>query len=154
LAVFTKGRRKGQLWQTIASNYPNLRAAFNGGLYGRVNQKAHFIESCNIDDQWLETFIDEIAGEDSSYLFDQIPIEILGSVYERFLGSTVDANGRVSLKPEIRRQGGVFYWPILVVSKLGWLFWNPSMRLMLMRFLKKTIKIIASSMRLNFPPRF
>lgn len=109
------GRRQGGLWSDIVSNYPNLRAAFNGGLYGRKGEKPHFTEKCSIDDAWLENFIEEIAGEDSSYLFDQIPIEILGSVYERFLGSIVDTKGRVSEKPEIRKQGGVFYTPDHVV---------------------------------------
>jgi len=110
------GRHKGQLWANVVSNYSNLRAAFNGGLFGRAGQKPHLVESCFIDDQWLENFIEEIAGEESPYLFDQIPIEILGSVYERFLGSTIDAKGRVVQKPEIRKQGGVFYTPSYVVK--------------------------------------
>ncbi len=106
-----EGRTKGRLWSIIVANYPNLTAAFNGGLYGRAGQPRHFTESCHVDDAWLENFIEELAGEDLAYLFAQIPIEILGSVYERFLGSIVDEKGRVHQKPEIRRQGGVFYTP-------------------------------------------
>ena len=109
------GRPKGRLWPTIVANYPNLRAAFNGGLFGRAKQKPHFTEKCVVDDDWLENFIDELTGDDSPYLFAQIPIEILGSVYERFLGSAIDTKGKVSEKPEVRKQGGVFYTPDHVV---------------------------------------
>ncbi|MGU3361034.1 Eco57I restriction-modification methylase domain-containing protein [Methylobacterium sp. M6A4_1b] len=47
-----------------------------------------------------------------------MPIEILGSVYERFLGSIIDDKGNVTPKPEIRRQGGVFYTPEHIVAHI------------------------------------
>jgi type I restriction-modification system DNA methylase subunit len=108
----------GSLWPTIVSNYPNLRAAFNGGLYGRQNEPPHFCEALHVDDRWLEDFIEHLSGEDSPYLFSSIPIEILGSVYERFLGSVIDEKGTVQLKPEVRHAGGVYYTPQHIVDAI------------------------------------
>ncbi len=60
----------------------------------------------------------DFSAEDSPYLFSTLPIEILGSVYERFLGSVVQPNGRVVAKPEVRRAGGVYYTPQHVVDHI------------------------------------
>ena len=43
-------------------------------------------------------------------------MEILGSVYEQFLGSVVQPDGKVELKPEVRKAGGVYYTPQFVVN--------------------------------------
>jgi hypothetical protein len=110
------GRMAGTLWTTITFNYPNLRAAFNGGLYGRIQDRPHFCETLRVNDRWLEDFIDELSGDDSNYLFNFIPIEILGSGYERFLGSVLDGKGNVKLKPEVRHSGGVYYTPQHIVD--------------------------------------
>lgn len=112
------GRRKGELWILIVGNQVNMRAAFNGGLYGRAGAPSHFVDDCLVDDRWLADFIDHLAGDESPYLFSTLPIEILGSVYERFLGSTIDDQGNVTPKPEIRRQGGVFYTPEHIVAHI------------------------------------
>ena len=48
-----------------------------------------------------------------------MPVEILGSVYERFLGSLLQLKGKsakVEEKPEVRKAGGVFYTPRHVVK--------------------------------------
>ena len=52
----------------------------------------------------------------STYLFGIIPVDILGSVYERFLGSVVLPDGTVEQKPEVRKAGGVYYTPKAVVN--------------------------------------
>ena len=50
----------------------------------------------------------------SPYDFNAIPIHILGSIYERFLGKvivTTDKRARLEEKPEVRKAGGVYYTP-------------------------------------------
>lgn len=54
----------------------------------------------------------------SPYDFNAIPIHILGSIYERFLGKTIvvaDSEATVQEKPEVRKAGGVFYTPEYIV---------------------------------------
>jgi len=53
------------------------------------------------------------------YLFDVIPIEVLGNIYEQYLGYTVrltDYQVKYELKPEVRKAGGVYYTPEYIVD--------------------------------------
>jgi type I restriction-modification system DNA methylase subunit len=56
----------------------------------------------------------------NQYNFAVIPIEILGTAYERFLGKTIYLTARqavkVDEKPEVRKAGGVFYTPQYIVD--------------------------------------
>lgn len=54
-----------------------------------------------------------------AYSFFKMPVELLGSIYERYLGKTLRIVGRsVKLedKPEVRKAGGVYYTPKYVVD--------------------------------------
>ena len=87
---------------------------FNGQLF-----KEHFSESLEIDDDFIKQLIEDLSDENSPYLFNVIPVEILGSVYERFLGKLVKLKGRgitIEEKPEVRKAGGVYYTPRYVVD--------------------------------------
>jgi type I restriction-modification system DNA methylase subunit len=87
---------------------------FNGNLF-----KPHFTETLIISDEWLAGFIGELSDDESPYLFNVIDVEILGSVYERFLGNVVHPHGKgiiVEPKPEVRKAGGVYYTPRYIVD--------------------------------------
>ena len=109
------------LWREIVAHFRALdrRPAshvpyFNGNLF-----KEHFSESLAVGDDWLAGFLDEIGDDESPYLFNVIPVEILGTIYERFLGKTVRPHGRgvvIEEKPEVRKAGGVYYTPRYIVD--------------------------------------
>ena len=54
------------------------------------------------------------------YIFKEIPVEILGQVYEQFLGQvirlTAGHQAKVEEKPEVRKAGGVYYTPTYIVD--------------------------------------
>ncbi|OGP89208.1 MAG: hypothetical protein A2157_12010 [Deltaproteobacteria bacterium RBG_16_47_11] len=53
------------------------------------------------------------------YQFDVIPLEVLGNIYEQYLGYTIrltDHQVKYELKPEIRKAGGIYYTPEYVVD--------------------------------------
>ncbi len=53
------------------------------------------------------------------YQFDVIPLEVLGNIYEQYLGYTVrltDHQVKYELKPEVRKAGGVYYTPEYIVD--------------------------------------
>ena len=60
----------------------------------------------------------------SPYRFDVLGVEILGSIYERALGSKIRLDKKrrqvsVELKPEVRKAGGVcYYMPHGVVDEI------------------------------------
>lgn len=72
-----------------------------------------------VNDELLRRIISRLYFPDSPYEFSVISAEILGQVYEQFLGKVVRLlPGRaveVEEKPEIRRAGGVYYTPAYIV---------------------------------------
>jgi hypothetical protein len=72
-----------------------------------------------VGDDWLAAFLDKICNEYSSYKFGYVAVEILGTIYERFLGKVVRPHGRgavIEEKPEVRKAGGVYYTPRYIVE--------------------------------------
>ena len=112
---------KGFLWRELIDHFraldhrpPSHIPFFNGNLF-----KPHFSEELVVGDQWLAEFLDDTGDEDSVYLFNYIPVEILGTIYERFLGKVVRPQGRgvtIEEKPEVRKAGGVYYTPRYIVE--------------------------------------
>ncbi|HEY2329866.1 MAG TPA: N-6 DNA methylase, partial [Verrucomicrobiae bacterium] len=68
-----------------------------------------------IDEKPFRIICDELSDPTSPYNFDSIPLHILGSIYERFLGKIITDNARVEEKPEVRKAGGVYYTPEYIV---------------------------------------
>ena len=112
---------KDSLWRAIVRHFraldrrpPTHVPFFNGNLF-----KPHFTENLVLGDEWLAGFIGDLSDDYSPYLFNVIDVEILGSVYERFLGKVVRPQGRgitIEEKPEVRKAGGVYYTPRYIVD--------------------------------------
>jgi hypothetical protein len=73
-----------------------------------------------IDDRPLKEIIRSLYYPDSPYEFSVIPAEILGQVYEQFLGKVIRLTeghrAKVEDKPEVKKAGGVFYTPSYIVQ--------------------------------------
>ena len=112
---------KGSLWHSIVRHLrgldrrpPSHVPFFNGNLF-----KLHFSEELVVGDGWLEEFLEKICNDYSAYKFGYIAVEILGTIYERFLGKIVRPHGRgtvIEEKPEVRKAGGVYYTPRYIVE--------------------------------------
>ena len=76
--------------------------------------------SINIEDKVLIDIIKGLYFPDCPYVFSEIPAEILGRVYEQFLGKVIqlgeDHKVNVVDKPEVRKAGGVYYTPSYIVD--------------------------------------
>ena len=76
------------------------------------------LDGFRADERVFDSICDELSQATSPYDFNTIPIHILGSIYERFLGKTIvatDKRARVEDKPEVRKAGGVYYTPEYIV---------------------------------------
>jgi type I restriction-modification system DNA methylase subunit len=91
---------------------------YNSGLF-------HFAEdsltpNLDIDDKVLKDILHNLYYPESPYVFTYISANILGQVYEQFLGKVIRlTNGhqaKVEEKPEVRKAGGVFYTPTYIVD--------------------------------------
>ena len=73
-----------------------------------------------IDDTRLKPILKKLYYPESPYAFSQVPADILGQVYEQFLGKVIRITParqvKVELKPEIKKAGGVYYTPTYIVD--------------------------------------
>ncbi len=107
---------------------------YNSGLFhfspeaGRTDGPDALTLTLNVGDETLRTILSRLYPPDSPYAFAVIPIEILGQVYEQFLGKVIrvedgtaakNADRRtvvIEEKPEVRKAGGVYYTPTYIVE--------------------------------------
>jgi len=110
------GNRK-TAWEDFLLTSRTLDAKYNGIVF-----KKHLVDSHNIidpEDKVFSFICEELSHLNSPYDFDKIPIHILGSIYERFLGKIVNATSKrvtIEEKPEVRKAGGVYYTPQYIVN--------------------------------------
>src|SRR5271165_4691277 len=107
---------KGTAWEDFIAACRRLDGIYNGVVF-----KQHTIldsPKFRVDDTAFPAVCEKLAHFNSPYDFNAIPIHILGSIYERFLGNVIVATEkRVSVepKPEVRKAGGVYYTPEYIV---------------------------------------
>lgn len=103
-------------WSDFLGNCRRLDGIYNGIVFKRLAplDDAAFA----MDDAVFADICERLSSENSPYNFDAIPIHILGSIYERFLGSVIRTTAQrvfVEEKPEVRKAGGVYYTPEYIV---------------------------------------
>ena len=101
-------------------------AKYNSGLFHFNEEKGINLSAdtltpgLHIDDSKLKKIIDGLYYPDCPYEFSLISTEILGNIYEQFLGKVIRlTNGhqaKVEDKPEVKKAGGVFYTPQYIVD--------------------------------------
>jgi len=107
---------KGTAWQDFVAESRRLDGIYNGIVY----KKHEILDSPDfkLDDDVFSGICERLSHLNSPYDFNAIPIHILGSIYERFLGKVIistDKRARVEEKPEVRKAGGVYYTPEYIV---------------------------------------
>ena len=109
--------RRGQK-KSIMNHLLDLFKEVNDDLNGDIF-KPHACETAEVDSGLLAEIIESLYFPKSRYRFDAIGVELLGSIYERYLGSTIRVTPqrvKVEEKPEVRKAGGVFYTPKYIVD--------------------------------------
>jgi type I restriction-modification system DNA methylase subunit len=106
----------GTPWEDFVTASRRLDSVYNGIVFKRhaLLDGDHF----HTDEAAFADICKRLAHVNSPYDFDAIPIHILGSIYERFLGNvivTTDKRAQVEPKPEVRKAGGVYYTPEYIV---------------------------------------
>lgn len=99
---------------------------YNSGLFhfqkekGEAEPPDEFSLALHIDDKPLKAIIKRLYYPDSPYEFSVLPADILGQVYEQFLGKVIRLTdghqAKVEDKPEVKKAGGVFYTPTYIVD--------------------------------------
>ena len=98
---------------------------YNSGLFHFKKEKGrenfdNLTPGLNIDDKVLKDIFKNLYYPDSPYEFSVLPTDILGQVYEKFLGKvirlTAGHQAKIEEKPEVRKAGGVYYTPTYIVD--------------------------------------
>jgi len=109
---------KGTAWNDFLTVSRMLDTKYNGVVF----KKHSVIDSPEFNGPSDDDFSDicnELSHVNSAYDFNYIPIHILGSIYERFLGKIIHATAKqvkIEEKPEVRKAGGVYYTPQYIVK--------------------------------------
>ncbi|QSI04299.1 hypothetical protein DYQ05_04800 [Treponema pedis] len=117
-ALLKKTTESGAVYQRLQSVFDKANAKYNSGLF-----KPHdWLRSLVIDDAVLSSIINGLYYPECPYEFSILPVEILGNIYEQFLGKTIKfrnvKGGHTALieeKPEVKKAGGVYYTPQYIV---------------------------------------
>jgi hypothetical protein len=122
-----QGLLKGEgAYPRLVSLFESADERYNSGLFHFLKEKDRnetpdtLTPSLDVDDKTLKAIINGLYYPKSPYEFSVVEAEILGSVYERFLGKVITLTGghtaRIVEKPEVRKAGGVYYTPKYIVD--------------------------------------
>jgi len=117
----TKGKNT---YTKLLQTFIRADEKYNSGLFhfnkevGRPDNDT-VTPSLKVPDEVLSDFINHLYWPVGPYDFAVFPADVLGQVYEQFLGKTIRKNGRTAViedKPEVRKAGGVYYTPTHIVQ--------------------------------------
>jgi len=114
-----------EIYAQMVQLFQRADLKYNSGLFhfkaekGESNHADRFTPSLQIDDRVLKEIIRSLYYP-CPYIFKEIPVEILGQVYEQFLGKVIrltpGRQAKIEEKPEVRKAGGVYYTPSYIVD--------------------------------------
>jgi fido (protein-threonine AMPylation protein) len=106
--------------------YEQADDRYNSGLFhfhpekDRAESPDDLTPRLKIDDKVLKDILGRLYYPQSPYEFSVLPTEILGQVYEQFLGKVIRLTSghqaKVEEKPEVKKAGGVYYTPAYIVE--------------------------------------
>lgn len=105
------------IWLDFIGTCKKLDHIYNGAVF-----KHHqLVDSgkLEVDEEMFGSICEQLSHVNSPYDLNAIPIHILGSIYERFLGkviSTTEKRAKLEEKSEVRKAGGVYYTPARIVE--------------------------------------
>jgi len=114
------------VYKRLCTIFQEADDRYNSGLFHFQKEKANLEApdtltlSLMIDDKPLKDIFKRLYYPDSPYEFSALPADVLGKVYEQFLGKVIRLSPShqvtVEEKPEVRKAGGVYYTPHFIVD--------------------------------------
>lgn len=113
-----KATERGDIYKNLFSLYRMADDKYNSGLFDFKEDK--ITPTLTVDNRVMKNIVKELYYPNCDYEFSVMPADILGSVYERFLGKTIRLtkahHAKIEEKPEVRKAGGVYYTPKYIVE--------------------------------------
>jgi len=115
-----------QIYKRLCQIFRRADERYNSGLFHFRKEKDRpeppdgLSLNLTIDDKVLKGILKELYYPESPYEFSVLPANILGQVYEQFLGKVIRLTpghrAVVEDKPEVKKAGGVYYTPTYIVE--------------------------------------
>ncbi|MBM4162564.1 MAG: restriction endonuclease subunit M, partial [Ignavibacteria bacterium] len=115
-----------RVYRRLTELFRRADERYNSGLFhfeaekNRNEPPDELTLQLDIDDKPLKEILKGLYYPDSAYEFSVLPADILGQVYEQFLGKvirlTASHRAVVEDKPEVKKAGGVYYTPTYIVD--------------------------------------
>ena len=108
----------GDVYTHLLNHFKLAESKYDSGIFNFDTDR--ITQGLSIDDRVLKTIIQSLYYPKSPYEFSVLGVEILGNVYEQFLGKvirlTAGHQAKVETKPEVKKAGGVYYTPQYIVD--------------------------------------
>ncbi len=114
------------IYQRLFERFQRADERYNSGLFhfsaerDRPGAPDELSAQLAIDDDVLKKILRRMYYPASPYEFSVLPADVLGQVYEQFLGKVIRLTpghrAKVEDKPEVRKAGGVYYTPTYIVD--------------------------------------
>jgi type I restriction-modification system DNA methylase subunit len=121
-----RGLKEGKdVYSRLTEFFRIADARYNSGLFhfrrgdGSEETLDTFTLQLQIDDSAIKKVVQSLYYPESPYEFSVLPADILGQIYERFLGKTIKIERHrlaIDEKPEVKKAGGVYYTPTYIVN--------------------------------------
>src|SRR3989338_5096702 len=115
-----------RMYERLCELFYRADERYNSGLFHFQKEKSRaeppdtLTIGLIIDNKPLKDIIKNLYYPDSPYEFSVLSADILGQVYEQFLGKVIRLTeghrAVVEEKPEVRKAGGVYYTPTYIVD--------------------------------------
>ena len=115
-----------RIYPRLTKLFEDADARYNSGLFHfkkeseRHEDPDELTLALDLDDKLLREILRGLYYPECPYQFSVFSADILGQVYEQFLGTVIrltDGHHAVpELKPEVRKAGGVYYTPTYIVD--------------------------------------
>ncbi|MEM4271435.1 MAG: N-6 DNA methylase, partial [Candidatus Pacearchaeota archaeon] len=102
------------IYEEFKDSFESLNETYNGSIFTERPE----LDKVNVSKKVFLSIVKELQAENSRYNFKVIPVEILGTIYEQYLGKVVvltEKRARIEYKAEVRKAGGVYYTPEYIV---------------------------------------
>ena len=110
--------KQGDYYKNLFKIFKEADDKYNSGLFDF--KKDGISEHLKIENKIIKNIIEELYFPKCEYEFAVMPVEILGTAYEQFLGKVIritpSHHAKIEEKPEVRKAGGVYYTPQYIVD--------------------------------------
>ncbi len=115
-----------ETYKRVCQIFRRADERYNSGLFhfrkdkDRTEPPDGLTLNLTVDDKVLKGIVKELYYPESPYEFSVLPADILGHIYEQFLGKVIRLTPAhravVEDKPEVKKAGGVYYTPTYIVG--------------------------------------